>query len=374
MKVAYVAALKDLSGYADAARNNVAALASVGVAVEACPVSFETFKTDCGELGRIVDNLTCTSPTAKIQIIHTVPSVFDKFIAFNKYNIGYTAWESSLLPDSWVQNINRLNEVWVPSKYNKKVFEDSGVDIPVFVMPHTFNSEIFNKEVASESIVGLNNDDFIFYSIFQFLERKGPSQLLKAYLTEFTKKEDVCLLLKTYMYDPTNIDEKQKLQSIIGTIKDKLRLSSYPDISLITCPLSRPQINLLHKTCNCLVSSHCSEGFGVTLAEAMVAGNPVIATDYSGSKDFLSIDNGYPVDYQLTPVYNMPWEAYRGDQTWADINIMDLKDKMRYVFEHKQEARVKGLRAQRYIDDNLSWGVIGNQMKERLEKIYVRLP
>jgi glycosyltransferase involved in cell wall biosynthesis len=105
-----------------------------------------------------------------------------------------------------------------------------------------------------------------------------------------------------------------------------------------------------------------------------MAGKPVIATDYSGSKDFLSEKTGYPVSYQLTPVFNMPWEAYVSTAHWADINIMDLKEKMRYVFQNRQEAKIKGIRAQRFIDENLSWEKIGNQMKQRLEEIYAGLP
>jgi glycosyltransferase involved in cell wall biosynthesis len=371
MKVSYIGAFNNLSGYADAARNNVCAISSVGIPIDAIPVSFENFSTDCGELGRKIKHLISSNSDAPVQIIHTIPPVFSKFTACNKYNIGYTAWESSELPHQWVSHINQLNEVWVPSQYNKDVFEQSGVTVPVFVIPHTFNIEIFEKEVARDSFT--KPSGFVFYSIFQFLQRKGPIPLLKAYLTEFKSNEDVCLLLKTYLFDPTNPDEKVKIKEMIQDVKEKLRLPSYPNISLITSPLSRPQINAVHKGCNCLVSSHCSEGFGVTLAESMMAGNSVIATNYSGSTDFLSNETGYPVDYQLSPVFNMPWEAYSGNQVWADINIIDLKEKMRYVFNNKQEARVKGMRAKEFIKNNLSWEVVGSSIKKRLEDVYAAL-
>lgn len=368
MKIAYIAAFHDVSGYSDAARNNVAALSSVGVPIEAYPLSFEEFKTDCGELGRIVKNMICSNCSAPIQIIHTIPPVFEKFLSLNKYNIGYTTWETNRLPKDWIDCINQLNEVWVPSNYNKEVFLESGITIPIFVMPHTFNRSIFEKEMVSNVITKPNS--FVFYSIFQFLERKGPFQLLKAYLTEFQESEDVCLLLKTYLFNPTNQDERDKLKKIVFDVKEKLRLSSYPNIYLIASALSRPQINRLHKDCDCLVSSHSSEGSGITLTESMMAGNPVIATNYSGSTDFLTEDTGYPVDYQLTPVYNMPWPAYDGSQTWADINIMDLRKKMRYVFENQKEARTRGLRGQRFVDNNLSWEAVGRKMKNRLEVIF----
>lgn len=371
MKVAYIGAFGNLSGYADAARNNVCALSSVGFPVDAIPLSFENFQTDCGELGKKIKPLITSNSNAPIQIIHTIPTVFPKFISISKYNIGYTAWETSKLPPQFLDCINQLNEVWVPSEYNKEVFINSGVDIPVYTMSHTFNIDTFDKEITRESLT--KPAGFTFYSVFQWIARKGPEDLLKAYLTEFSANENVCLLLKTYLFDPTNPMDKERIKEQISNVKESLRLPSYPNLSLISAPLSRPQINALHKSCDCLISPHKGEGFGITMAEAMIAANPVIATNYSGNTDFLTEDNGYPTDYQLSPVCNMPWEWYDASQNWADVDIIDLKKKMRYVFENQQEANVKGIKAKRFIEDNLSWQVIGNKMKNRLEEIYAAL-
>jgi len=116
LKVTYISACFNASGYSDSARNYIMALTYRGLGVEVVPLNFEKFKSDHGKVGQLIKNMICHKPTADIQIIHTVPDVFDQFIDSRKYNIGYTVWETDRLPKPWVEKINRLDEVWVPTQ------------------------------------------------------------------------------------------------------------------------------------------------------------------------------------------------------------------------------------------------------------------
>jgi len=373
MKVTYISACQDVSGYAEAARNNIASLLEAGISVEVLPVTFETFKSDLGILGNKIKDLIVRESKADIQIIHTTPNVFSKFINPAKKNIGFTTWETTALPIGWTEEINKLDEVWCPSQQNVEVFQNSGVTIPIHKIPHAFNRELFEKETVPINLQNLDKDAFNFYSIFQWTSRKNPEAILKAYLTEFKSTERVCLILKTYLINPNNPAEKEELKKRIIEVKNKLYLKDYPKTLLISDLLSRNQIHQLHQLGDCYLSFAMNEGFGIPITEAMMAANPAISTNYGGPTEFIKaaasdqLQTGYPVSYQMTPCYGMPWDSYSGTQSWADINILEARQIMRYIYEHQKEAKQIGLNGQAYVDTNYSWRVIGNLMKERLE-------
>ena len=369
MRVNYISACLDSSGYAEAARNNIGALAESGVDVHVNPVSFENFRSDLGMLGQKCQALIRRDSPADIQIVHTTPNIYQRFYSPNKYNIGYTTWETTNLPKDWVANINMMDEIWVPCTQNIEIFKNSGVTKPIFLMPHTFNIPLMENEKIDVRLQNIDQNDFVFYSIFQWTVRKNPLDLLKAYLTEFKADEKVCLVLKTYMVNPNDQAEKDRIKEAIVEIKNKLYLDQYPKMVLIASLLSKPQIFQIHRHSNCYLSFHKNEGFGIPIAEAMMVGNPVIATDYGGTRDFVSPANGYPIPYQETPVYGMPWNTYKGDQVWADINVMEARKAMRRVFENREEAKAKGLVGKALMETKYSWPVIGLQMKERLKAI-----
>ena len=383
LEVIYTSALFDASGYAEAARNNIGALDHVGVTVDPVAVSFENYRSDTGELGKRIRAMMGKPINPKIQIIHTTPENFPRLSKKGKYNIGYIAWETSRLPKNWIPLINNnLNEVWVPSSHNEEVFKKSGITKPIIKIPHTFREEDIVVQSNNSVFPEKKDDEFTFYSIFQWTERKHPTGLLRSYLTEFKPDEKVCLVIKTYFINPENPIEKDQLKKSIGTLKERLYIEAFPKMLLISSLLSREQVLSLHQLCDCYVSTHRCEGFGIPLVEAMMAGKPVIATDYGGPRDFIKepnylepniVQTGYPIDYQLTPCFGMPWSLYTGDMEWGEPNLMETRKAMRYVFEHRDEAKMIGNNGRNWARQNLSWETIGTLMKNRLQEISDKL-
>src|SRR6185503_9333255 len=108
--------------------------------------------------------------------------------------------------------------------------------------------------------------------------------------------------------------------------------------TLLDDTFTRDEVNGLINICDCLVSLHRSEGFGLTMAEAMFLSKPVVATGYSGNLDFTRPDNSFLVGYRLCPV-GAGCEPYDSHCLWADPNIDEAIQQMRAVFqnpEHRQ--------------------------------------
>lgn len=371
MKVGYIGPCLDSSGYAEAARNHIAALNHVGVKVIVRPISNEpSVILEQTEVTQLIKSLITDDTSDKVQIIHTTPETYDVHLNPSKYNIGYAAWETDSLPTHWVENINQLDEIWAPCKHNVEVFKNSGVKIPIFCIPHPF---IPGDKIDTPSIIpDIYKDYYKFYSVFQWTARKNPEEFFKAYLTEFGVDEKVILIFKTYLKTPGDEQERIKIKEHVNIIKHHLNINEFPKMLLVNDLLSRDQMVSLHKESDCYISMHRAEGFGMPIMEAMLAGNPVITTGYGGPEDFVK-HNGLLIDYSMTPVYGMPWEIYNAHMLWADPDIMDAREHMRYVFEYQETAKLLGELGRKRVTGKFSLQTIGEKMKHRLEEIHENL-
>ncbi len=132
--------------------------------------------------------------------------------------------------------------------------------------------------------------------------------------------------------------------------------------------IARNEVNALIGLSDCVVSLHRSEGFGLTLAEAMYLGKPVIATAYSGNMDFTNPANSFLVDFKLRAV-GSGCEPYDPDQLWADPDLESACAKMRAVFEDADQRVRKAMAGKEFVHRFLSPEAVGTQMKRRLELI-----
>src|SRR5262249_14128910 len=116
-----------------------------------------------------------------------------------RYRIGYTMLEVDGFPPDWVRQANRMDEVWVPSEFNRKAFLASGLTRPVHVIPLGVDPNYFHPGIrAHKTRLG----EFVFLSCFEWGERKEPWMLLKAFNEAFRADEPVRLLCKVMNRDP----------------------------------------------------------------------------------------------------------------------------------------------------------------------------
>jgi glycosyltransferase involved in cell wall biosynthesis len=94
--------------------------------------------------------------------------------------------------------------------------------------------------------------------------------------------------------------------------------------------MPRARLAGLIAAADCLISLHRAEGFGRVLAEAMALGTRVVATDWSGTTDFLDATVGDPVLYKLRDVGPDEYILAHGSR-WAEPDIDDAAGKLRAV-------------------------------------------
>ena len=364
MKIEWVGAVLDSSGYGEASRNYVFALHSVGVEILLRPVTFEQSHPDLGQSGAFLQSLIRDPmPKCDLRVIHCTPDLIPSMVKDRPAipTIGYATWETNKLTPGWAEAINSTCQaIWVPSNHNVKAFRDSGVTVPIHRVPHCFADLPVPEKATLE-----RDGCFRFLNVGQWLTRKNQLGLMMAYLTEFKAEEKVSLVLKTFLTNH-GPGERDQIKAFVKATKDGLHLASYPTIELIVANLSKDQMTRLYHDCDCIVSLHRCEGFGITIAEGMLAGKPVIATAHGGPVDFMrqhSTAGG--IGYQETCCFGMPWITYSGDMTWAEPNMMQARKAMRDAFE--DPGSNSGLLNRATALEELSFHKVGTQMKGLME-------
>lgn len=367
--IKYIGPIFDGSGYAQACRGNILALNRLGVPITLSPISFDHIRPDVGKYGEELKDLVGKDIDYNIVIIHSTPEFWEKYKEDGKTNIGYTIWETTKLHPDWKDYINNnVQKLLVGCEWNVDVFKNSGVTLPIGVVPHGINNNEF-KNIEPFDVAGVAEDAYMFYGILQWTERKHPLAMIKAFWYAFQNDENVALVMKTYRnnYDES---EKEAIRTTINRLKAVTPMASYPRIYLISHMLTRDEILGLHKRGDCYVSLDRGEGFGLGPFEAGAVGKPIIITGFGGATEFAKETNSYLVNYTLTPVFGMayaPW--YRGDQLWAEPDILHGAELMRHVYNNRNEARKVGAQLKKDISKNFAWKHIGQKIIDEIKVI-----
>ena len=275
-----------------------------------------------------------------------------------KYNIGYWAWELPTFPPEWEWLFQYYDEIWVPSGYCAEALSVVS-PVPVIKIMHSIS-----LPAASLSRADINypQDKFIFLFLFDFhstLARKNPIGIIEAFKRAFkSTNQDVTLIIK--------FSNGKHYPEQVELVKDAA--SSHPAIQFIEGHLPKEHVNALFYNSDCYISLHRAEGFGLTMAEAMYYGKPVIATGYSSNIEFMNVGNSFLVNYDIVKV-TQDSGSYKKGNIWADPDVEHAAALMHYVFHNYQTAQQVGLRAAREVKEKLSPLTIGKKIRHRLEHI-----
>lgn len=293
--------------------------------------------------------------SSDIQVVYGQGDVFEK--NFGKYKIGYTMLETTGIPKEWVDQANMMDEVWVPSTFNVDTFKASGVSKPIYTIPLGIDPNYFNPNIQGYPI----QDTYTFLSIFEWGERKAPEIMLKAFNDEFRADENVVLICKTF-----NSDAEVSVASQIQNLR--LQKTGGRIIFSLNEVIPTYQLGALYRSADCFALSTRGEGWGMPVLEAMACGIPVIATDWSAHCDFMNKDNAYPIEVERMIPAEAKCPYYEGFQ-WAQPSYEHLRTCMRYIYEHKEEARQKGLVASKEVLSTWTWDNAASKIIQRIRDI-----
>jgi glycosyltransferase involved in cell wall biosynthesis len=238
-----------------------------------------------------------------------------------RYNIGYWPWELTSLPEEWRFVFDLVDEVWAPSRFLVEVY--SGLTPkPVILMPPCV--AVPPAAPMDLTAFGIEPGNIVFLTMFDFnsfIARKNPQAAIAAFKAAFPNADGpermIVKSLNAHAHDASLKD----IQQLIG---DDDRFV------LLDGAFSRAEVGGLIAAADCFVSLHRAEGFGRVIAEAMLLRTPVVATNWSGSVDFLKADTGFPVDGALRPVAPEEYVFWEGSD-WAEPSLASAAAALRRV-------------------------------------------
>jgi glycosyltransferase involved in cell wall biosynthesis len=277
-----------------------------------------------GELPPYNTNLFC------LPAFDTVSRVFMQKGAavFEGYrNIGWWPWELAVFPKAWRPYAFELvDEVWASSQFLFDMYS-AATTKPVKLVPLAVSVDRMQPHPRKH--YGLPAKTFLFLYMFDFnssVARKNPLAAVQAFKQAFKPADNtVGLVLKTMNTKPNN----PEWQAFVKECQTDKR------IQLMTNTLDRPAVLGLINACDAYVSLHRAEGFGRTLAEAMLLGKPVVATGYSGNVDFMHPTISASVPFKLKPLAanDYQWLAPEDMAVWAQPDTKQAAAQMQAVVQ-----------------------------------------
>ena len=270
--------------------------------------------------------------------------------------VNLAAWEYSKVPLEWkkVYKDYNFDSIITPSSWNKDVFSEYCQDMDVYLLPHVIEPP--KVEPKEPKLINIKNieDKFVVFSMSQWGFRKGFDILIRAFCSEFQKEDDVALVLKTYGHMMGNVyplEEKaqnEKIREEISNIKRSVLYDSYksPSAPIYFIPYVLPfeNISWLHENSSLFALPTRGEGFGLTIAEALVHKRPVLVPDVGGHMDYINPDSAFYVNGHWEPSYGDI--VHTCDSYWYEPHIVSVREQLRKAYdmwkEDRESLRLKG--------------------------------
>jgi glycosyltransferase involved in cell wall biosynthesis len=351
------------SGFGQAARGVFQALECSGVR----PIAVAVPKDSIQDKRLWRENLSLGTVEAALWIHHTPPDHFD--LTLPGRHVGFVFWETDRLPKEiagveWRKALSRLDEIWAPSTFVAEVLRTSGVTAPIVQVPPPVDERVFSPGPRRPPPVdvppGFDPSWTVFLYVGTWDHRKRPDLLVRNFSRAFTADDQALLLIKSYVTGDPSRDRTILGDWVVRSREGPGHVRVIPEV------LSPGEMADLFRSATAFVTASRGEGYCLPAVQAMSAGKPVVATAWSSFQDFPVL----PVDYQLRYVPSqVTLPGYTSDMRWAEIDENDLCEKLRWIHEHRNEARLLGKRGRNWVLQNCAPPVVGKRLQQRIQNL-----
>lgn len=336
---------------------------------------------------RIIPLPLTQKPDIWVQI--TVPTEFQSIA---NYNIGVTAGtEGDICPPEWIDHINKMQLVIVPSNFTKKVFEDTAkqhnksITTNLQVISEYFDDNTYDNKNVTAKIPVIDQqikESFVFLTVGHWLsgnvgeDRKNLGATVHCFFDTFkNNKNQPALLLKTSGATYSVVD-RHDIESKINQVRDMFpKTDRLPSVYLLHGDLTNKEMNTLynHPKVKAMVSFNKGEGFGRPLLEFGLSKKPIIASGWSGQLDFLNPDYTILIPGKLEPVHQSAANKWLLPQTsWFAPDVTQMSRVFKNVYEKYKSLVGKAKQQGHYVKTNFSFDhmkeLVGNILDSNLPK------
>ena len=336
MKILYVGHYKEGSGWGQAATDYILSMDAAGLDV--VPRCVKINKR-IPEIPKRILQLERKSPhECNICIQHVLPHLMEYSSLFEKNIALYATETDNFSSSSWARYINNMDEAWVINNQMIESAKESGVTVPIKIVPHATN---FSKFESNHKKIDIPNikDNFTFYFIGEMNNRKNLAAFIKAFHLEFDPNEQVSILIKSNRYGMSPEECASEIKNVCDRIKLSLKkynnLEDYKEDLIITDYLSEVELYGLHRACDCFVMPSYGEAWSIPAFDAMGFGKTPICTNTGGMADYIG-DSGILVDGRWEPVSGMNDtfnDLFTGEENWYSVDVNKLRKAMRKIYE-----------------------------------------
>jgi glycosyltransferase involved in cell wall biosynthesis len=269
-------------------------------------------------------------------------------------------WELAAFRPDWISRARWYDEIWVASEFGRRAVA-AMTNVPVRVVPPPMTLSPARGQSGREQF-HIPEDSFVFLYVFDhasLVDRKNPFCLVDAFVAEFAGDPGACLVLKV-----SHVNHDAPAYQVLEEAT-----TGHPNVVVVAEMLDEADLANLFEAADCYVSPHRSEGFGLTVAESMLRGRPVIATGYGATTDFVSAQTGYPIEYSLVEIEEDTGPYLRG-HVWADPSREHLRRLLRQVVDDPAAARVRGEAGRRLMEERYSPAAAGARMRAHLLRLH----